>query len=203
MLIKYKIISYDNYIDPEEKISSQELLDDNMLFVDAIHYIVGKYNKEYLNKQIYIQDLCELTWGKYFDFNFIMNSMEIDSYHYKWLKNTLLKVNESFHLFDNVINIIIDGPGVGLNLGEKEGIKFKINTNEAGHEYLPHVHVEYSGEEIRISLIDLQILDGKGFSNRRKTKIAIEFVKNNREMLLEKWTLLTNYKVPIIPEFYV
>ncbi len=197
MRIKYKIISYDDFINPTEKICSEVNLNKNVLFVEAINEIVASYNKDYLTKQIYVENLCELTWGKYLDENFIINNMQIDSYHYKWLNYSLVDIQNLFHLFDNEINIIIEGPGTGGRIDSVEGINFTINTKEKGHEHLPHIHAEYSGEEIRISLINCEILDGKGFKNNNKTKKAIAYVEENREMLLDKWTLLTGFNIPL------
>ena len=51
----------------------------------------------------------------------------------------------------------------------------------------PHVHCYYSGESFRVDLYKLEIMDGKGFKNNKKTKIALEVIKNNKDALLSKW----------------
>ena len=113
MLIEYKLVSYDDYVNPITKINGEIELDDNMYFDDAIDYIVGLYDASYLSKQIYIEDLCEKTWLKFFDYDFIFRRMKIDSFHYRWLHNTLKDINKSFNLFNDEITIVIDGPGIG------------------------------------------------------------------------------------------
>ena len=198
MLIKYKIISYDDYVNPIEKVNSELVLDDNMYFDNAINYIVELYNKDYLNKQIYVKDLCEYTWLKYFNYDFIMKEMNIDSYHYKWLHNKLKDVQTSFNLFNNIIEIIIDGPGIGKLIDELEGIQFIIHSNEKDkHKYNPHIHAKYNEEELFIYIKDASLLNDKGFKNKKKTKIAINYVKNNKRMLLESWNKITDSNLNI------
>ena len=193
MKVKYRIISYDDYINPTLKIESDIELDNDMPFDKAIEYIVGLYNKDYLNKQIYVKDLCEMTWCKYFDMDFIFRRMGYDSYHYKWLKSSLRDVDISFDLFSNTLEIIIDGPGIGGIVDRIEGMDFIIHTNEKDkHMNNPHVHVKYGGEELFIYIKDGSIKDNKSFKNKKKTKIAINYVKSNKRELLKAWNKITD-----------
>lgn len=204
MLVKYKITSYDDFVNPTiKKVDSIEV-DENMYFNDLIDTIVGNYNKDYLNKQIYVEDLVELTWLKYFDYDFIFKRMECDSFHYKWLNNKLSKIQKSFNLFDNQINIVIEGPGIGRNIDNIEGISFIIHSNELDrHASFPHVHAEYSGEEIFIYIKDAKLLDNKGFKNKKKTKVAIAYVEDHKEELLRMWNLITGDTINIDVAFNI
>ncbi len=116
MLVKYKITSYDDFVNPTIKLVDSIKVDDNMYFNDLINMIVGNYNEDYLRKQIYVENLVELTWLKYFDYDFIFNRMEYDSFHYKWLNHRLIDIQRLFNLFDNEINIVLEGPGIGRNI---------------------------------------------------------------------------------------
>lgn len=198
MLVKYKITSYDDFINPIiKKVDSIEV-DDNMYFNDLVNTIVGNYNKDYLNKQIYVENLVELTWLKYFDYDFIFNRMECDSFHYKWLNNKLCDIQKLFNLFDNEINIVIEGPGIGRNIDNIEGINFIIHSNELDkHAAFPHVHAEYSGEKKFIYIKGAKLLNNQGFKNKKKTKIAIDYVKAHETQLLKAWNLITGDNINI------
>ena len=198
MKIKYRIISYKDYINPVEKTSGEIFLDNKMKFYDAIDYIVSLYNKEYLNRQIYVKNLCEMTWGKYFSMDFVFKKMGYDSYHYRWLKSSLIDVQLSFNLFFNVIEIIIDGPGIGGIVNRIEGMDFIIHTNEKDkHMNNPHVHVKYENEELFIYIKDGSVKDNKSFKNRKKTKIAIDYIQSNKRELLEAWNRITDSNLNI------
>lgn len=198
MIIKYKITSYDDYINPIEKINSKITIPDKTNFIEAINIIISNYNKTYLTKQIYIEDLVEKTWGKYLDNNYTFNHMKIDSYHYKWLNYTLKDIQKVFKLFNETINIVIEGPGIGRELYRTEGIKFIIHSDEKNnHEKYPHIHAEYSGEKIFIYIKDSSLLNNKGFKNKKKTKIAIDYVNSNKEYLLKQWNLIIGTNIDV------
>lgn len=198
MLVKYRIVSYDDYENPIEKIKSSVELDDNMCFDDAINYIVESYDKSYLKKQIYVEDLCEKTWLNFFDYDFLFRRMGIDSFHYKWLHNKLKDIDISFNLFSDEITIVIDGPGIGGLIEEVEGIQFIIHSNEKDkHKYNPHVHVKYGNEELFIYIKDGMVLNNASFKNRKKTKIAINYVLEHKKKLLESWNKITNSNLNI------
>lgn len=200
MKIKYKITSYDDFVEPIEKASGELILDDKTNFIKAVNIIISKHNSSYLNKQIYIEDLVEKTWGKYFNEDFTFHHMQIDSFHYKWLNYSLEDIQKVFKLFNSEINIVVDGPGIGREIYRTEGIKFIIHSDEkSSHEKYPHIHAEYSGEKIFIYIKDGSLLNNKGFKNKKKTKIAINYVINNKENLLKQWNLIigTNINVTI------
>ena len=62
-------------------------------------------------------------------------------------------------------------------------VKFKINAKDHNP---PHVHVEGYGEIVRISLNNLEQMDGTGFSPSALRMIR-EAVQMHQEELLNKW----------------
>lgn len=184
MTINYKITIYDveGNIRVIDNLSDE--FDSNELFPDVIESIVDKNNIDHF--QIYVEDLKTNTWDKVLPDD-LSSQLEYDDYHYKWLNYTLMDVQDAFHLFDNVINIVIDGPGIGRYLGEMQGIRFYINNNEKDrHQFEPHVHCEYAGEEMRIRIDELTIMKkDKPFKNAKKVKVALKWVKEHQRSLLK------------------
>ena len=68
--------------------------------------------------------------------------------------------------------------------GEYKGIKFHIRTKENGHKH-PHIHVEYQGKWVSISLITFEVLSGKLHPQQRKS--AIKWCKDNSSELKRNW----------------
>ena len=64
------------------------------------------------------------------------------------------------------------------------GIKFIIHTNEANHS-TPHVHAKYGKYEISISIETGEVLVGNLPAKNQKK--AVEWVKNNRDKILNDW----------------
>ena len=93
-------------------------------------------------------------------------------------------------LWYNTLIITINGPGIGGRVLEKNGVSFVIHGNERDrHEFIPHVHCFYSGEETTI-LIDSQELmkNSKPFKSRRKMIFAIKIIKEYKE----DWKIIYN-----------
>lgn len=184
MTINYKITIYDVEGNIRVIDNLNDEFDSNVMFPSVIESIVNKNNIDHF--QIYVEDLKTNTWDKVLPDD-LSSQLEYDDYHYKWLNYTLRDVQDAFHLFDNVINIVIDGPGIGRYLGEKQGIKFFINNNEKDrHQFEPHVHCEYAGEEMRIRIDELTIMKkDKPFKNAKKVKIALKWIKEHQRSLLK------------------
>ena len=184
MTINYKITIYDveGNIKVIDNLSDE--FDSNEMFPDVIKSIVDKNNIDHF--QIYVEDLKINTWDKVLPDD-LSSQLQFDDYHYKWLNYTLKDVQDAFHLFDDVINIVIDGPGIGRYLGEMQGIKFYINNNEKDrHQFEPHVHCEYAGEEMRIRIDELTIMKkDKPFKNAKKVKVALKWISEHQSSLLK------------------
>lgn len=184
MTINYKITIYDVEGNIRVIDNLNDEFDSNGMFPDVIESIVDKNNIDHF--QIYVEDLKTNTWDKVLPDD-LSSQLQYDDYHYKWLNYTLKDVQDAFHLFDNVINIVIDGPGIGRYLGEMQGIKFYINNNEKDrHQFEPHVHCEYADEEMRIRIDELTIMKkDKPFKNTKKVKVALKWVKEHQRSLLK------------------
>lgn len=184
MTINYKITIYDVEGNIRVIDNLNDEFDSNGMFPDVIEFIVDKNNIDHF--QIYVEDLKTNTWDKVLPDD-LSSQLQYDDYHYKWLNYTLKDVQDAFHLFDNVINIVIDGPGIGRYLGKMQGIKFYINNNEKDrHQFEPHVHCEYAGEEMRIRIDVLTIMKkDKPFKNTKKVKVALKWVKEHQRSLLK------------------
>lgn len=184
ILVNYKFTKF--YMDGSCKYSKTltEEFDDNVLFPNMISDLLKKHNIK--SSDIQVENIKTLTWGKLLGEK-LSSYVEGDDYHYKWLKYNLKDINETFHLFGNVLNIIINGPGIGGLMGEDEGIKFYINPDEKDrHEFEPHVHCEYQHEKMRIRIDTLEVMKkDKEFSNPKKVKVAKNWIKENQEELLK------------------
>lgn len=64
------------------------------------------------------------------------------------------------------------------------GIRFEIRPKENGHN-VPHCHASYQGQEISISLITCEVLEGKLV--QPKQRFAEEWVRRNLPVLQAHW----------------
>lgn len=65
-----------------------------------------------------------------------------------------------------------------------EGISFEIRIREQNHP-VPHVHAYYGEQQVSIAL-DGTVFAG-GFKNRKKQRMAIDYVKSHCAELMEEW----------------
>lgn len=64
------------------------------------------------------------------------------------------------------------------------GIRFEIRPKENGHN-VPHCHAHYQGQNVSISLIDCEVLDGN--IDKQKQAFAVKWVKANLDTLQSYW----------------
>lgn len=143
----------------------------------------GISNRFKTEKSYFIRNLYDITWGKYFpissNLGLIDNLLKIYDY-------TLFEIENSFNISDDILVIVLNGPGVGGCYDIKEGIRFYFHSNEADIHHIPYVHCSYSGEEFRVNLCSLQIMD-ESFKSKTKTKNALKYIKENQEGLINYW----------------
>ncbi len=72
---------------------------------------------------------------------------------------------------------------IRARVGLDNAVKFEIRPNEGKH-YNPHVHASYSGFTISV---DINTLECRGNLPKNKQKNAVEWVKNNKDKLLNDW----------------
>lgn len=182
--INYKITIYDEKCDIKILNNLHDTFDSNTLFPDMIDTLVTKNNIQHF--QVYVENLKSNTWGQKVHEE-LCNQMEGDDFHYKWLLYKIKDIQNFFNLFDSEINIVIDGPGIGRFIGEKEGIKFYINNKEKDrHRFEPHIHCKYSSEEMRVRIDTLKIMkNDKPFKNKTKVRKAINWIQKHKKPLLD------------------
>ncbi len=71
------------------------------------------------------------------------------------------------------------------------GIIVRMYREESGKHNMPHLHAEYSGEEIVMAL-DGTILEGEKTFPRNKRKMLEVWMEIHREDLEANWKLLSN-----------
>lgn len=120
-----------------------------------------------------------------------VNVGEKGKYLYIFANDKFILFSESNWLL-SIDNKIIYSDIVALNNAhsfyENDGIRYFFHTNESNHLYNPHVHAENGGDEISINLRNFRI-KGK-FSNNKKQKIAVRFVRDNRKKFMQAWNAL-------------
>lgn len=69
-------------------------------------------------------------------------------------------------------------------VGQVNGIKFEIRTNEQNHA-LPHIHAQYGEFNISIEIESGRILAGN--LPKKNEQLAVDWVVRNRDKLMEDW----------------
>ena len=178
------IVIYNQYKDNETEINYdiKEYIDTNMTLKETIYYVFCLYDiklyKEQENHKY--SNLPEFIFG-------IFNSISFD-YNEDEVMNTKINVLEEFFKISERILSLHFVDGIGGTLGEREGIKFILHTREKDLHNIPHIHCEYSGEEFRVNLYTLEIID-KSFKSRKKTKLATDVVSKNKDEFIRIWNL--------------
>lgn len=71
------------------------------------------------------------------------------------------------------------------------GIIVRMYREQGGKHNMPHVHAEYSGEEVVVAL-DGTVLEGEKSFPRNKLKMLEVWMEIHREELEANWKLLSN-----------
>lgn len=66
-------------------------------------------------------------------------------------------------------------------------LKYKVNQRDHNP---PHVHVEGPGARVRIDLLTLEVMDFETEFSEKWVKRIVQFIREHREELLEKWVEL-------------
>lgn len=70
---------------------------------------------------------------------------------------------------------------------DKWGIEYEIRFSESNHAR-PHVHIHYKNNTGSIAIDNLEVLAGKDNLSYKTLKRAKEYIENNKDELLHKWT---------------
>lgn len=183
MYNQFKENETDTYYDVSEFVDSSYTLN------EAIDYVFNLYNiklDDEQKKHRYINIMFYL----FNDFNFGFVEFDWD----KAMNTKVSVLEEYFNISKRVLTIhYVDG--IGEALDEVEGIKFIFHSNEKDIHHVPHIHCRYSGEEFRINLNTLELIDNP-FKSKKKTKLAIEYVSKNKDELLRVWNLFVIKGLP-------
>lgn len=162
--------------------------DQNITVKDFIYFIVNQYCYECNYEDI----CCEMIsfFKKEFEFRFSLSK--------KKLNEKLIDVFE-YRIKNNKPIIMIDVPEYigGGCLGESNGLRYYINSNENIHTYEPHVHVKTFSKEYtdRIKIIECEIMESKNNNKQLSSELrkkAVAFIKKKQIYFLEKWNEHTN-----------
>ena len=185
LLLHFNIrVMYNQYKDNETDTNYdiKEFIDSNMTLKESIDYIFNLYNiklsKE--QKKHKYTNLPEYIFGCFSSSSFDYNEDEV--------MNTKIGVLEEYFKISERILSIHYVDGIGGTLGESEGIIYFFHTREKDLHNTPHIHCWYSGEEFRVNLKTLKIIDDS-FKSRKKTKLAMEVVTRNKDEFIRIWNL--------------
>ena len=185
LLLHFDIrIIYNQYKENETEINYdiKEYIDFNMTFKESIDYIFNLYSIKLSKKQEKHKytNLPEFIFGCFESLSFEYDEDE--------LMNTKIGIlEEYFKISERMLSIhYIDG--IGGTLGESEGIIYFFHTREKDLHNTPHIHCWYSGEEFRINLNTLEIMD-YSFKSKKKTKLAMDVVTKNKDEFIRIWNL--------------
>ena len=157
--------------------------DDNKTFNEILKKIHNKYkinNDSFEN--YFIPHLTELLWKQYFSDKVCFQIDIMDENYYK-LK--LYELEKQFNISTLEIPIFLNYDAIGKAIGKIEGIKIFFHLDEKDLHHNPHVHCTYSGDETRVEIETLKVLD-KPFK-KSKMKAIKRFLIDNREELLNYW----------------
>jgi len=131
---------------------------------------------------------------------FVYEHLEKSGYSFNKEFGQLLVEDKSLHLLSdsdwdyifgkeeiNVRYLDIVAPCNEANVDYYEGITFFFHTKEQTHLGMPHVHAEYSGNEISICIEKGKLLRGKFKGHYSKGKLALKRVESRKDFFMEEW----------------
>lgn len=74
---------------------------------------------------------------------------------------------------------------IRAKVGEVKGISFEVRTRESNHN-TPHIHASFDSYSISIAIETGQVLAGN--LPKKQEKYAVNWVINNQQYLLGKWS---------------
>lgn len=163
-----------------------ETYNKNVTFEDILFDLYGKYSQYKYERVLNSDCACAVVVNyNLFDINYHFVGLTPEPEVFDYYHIPIGKLEEQFYISKAVFEVVLDLE-IGGTVGEYRGINFFFHTNEKDIHHIPHIHCKYSGEEFRVNLITLDILD-KAFKNNKYTKIAIDVIKTNRLELLRYW----------------
>ena len=190
--LKFKVESFywtKDYIQKCKKYNIERDYDENVKFGNVLlglYEELGIGNEKQKRINYFINDLNKTMWQRFFKKEIYNNiDYELDDYE----KLTVKELETQFKISALVFKLVINLDGIGGCVGERDGIRFVINTREKDRHNNAHVHCTYSGINTRIEIKILKVLD-KPFK-KSKMDIALSIIKKNQEGLLNYWNTCT------------
>lgn len=182
IIVKYNIKFIEKVTNSSKKYYNQEIkISDNCTLSELLENLEKKYAPG-MGYTFLITNLNQILWGKY---NFKM--LDDDRNELDYYKMKLRKLNMYNNVTENKLQIEIIS-GIGGEVGRIKKIVFFFHMNEKDiHRNTPHIHCKHAGEEIRVNLNTLQIMDKREFKSKSNTKLALKAIKCNQEGLLKYW----------------
>lgn len=182
IIVKYNIKFIEKVANSSKKYYNQEIkISDNCTLSELLEILEKKYAPG-MGYTFLITNLNQILWGKY---NFKM--LDDDRNELDYYKMKLRKLNMYNNVTENKLQIEIIS-GIGGEVGRIKKIVFFFHMNEKDiHRNTPHIHCKHAGEEIRVNLNTLQIMDKREFKSKSNTKLALKAIKCNQEGLLKYW----------------
>ncbi len=182
IIVKYNIKFIEKVTNSSKKYYNQEIkISDNCTLSELLEILEKKYAPG-MGYTFLITNLNQILWGKY---NFKM--LDDDRNELDYYKMKLRKLNMYNNVTENKLQIEIIS-GIGGEVGRIKKIVFFFHMNEKDiHRNTPHIHCKHAGEEIRVNLNTLQIMDKREFKSKSNTKLALKAIKCNQEGLLKYW----------------
>lgn len=78
-----------------------------------------------------------------------------------------------------------------VRIGNTNGIKFEIRTNESGHSE-PHLHVSTSSAVLSIAIKNGELLACSGKISPAQIKQAKKWIEDNHDLIVDHWNLFSN-----------
>lgn len=96
--------------------------------------------------------------------------------------------------YETLHNFVLDFsiPTEFVQVARVDGMKFIIRSNEQGGHNLPHIHLETSSASLSIEIETQKVLAVSGKINPSQLKKAIEFIRDNQELLKRNWNEFSN-----------
>lgn len=79
-----------------------------------------------------------------------------------------------------------------VQIAKINGIKFEVRTNEQSGHHRPHLHVSTSSASMSVAIDDGEILASNGKISPAQKKMAKEWMKNNKDLVIAKWNEFSN-----------
>lgn len=180
--VKYDIRFIEKVTNSNKKYYNQEIkTNDNCTLNELLEILEKKYAPG-MDYTFLVTNLNQVLWG-----NYNIKILDDDRNELDYYKMKLRKLNMYNNITENKLQIEITS-GIGGELGRIKKIVFFFHMDEKDiHRNTPHIHCKHAGEEIRVNLNTLQIMDKREFKSKSNTKLALKVIKYNQEGLLKYW----------------